>query len=271
MSRTAVGWRTENCRRHWKVIEVNDTATFGMPLAVSPLDFRPAAYAGLVLIVLGTLAGAWSVRRWPHRRGVMLPAAGGALLALAVFDLLPHALGDARETGLPLWMVPAGMAAGCIVVPVCGSLLCRLGGGGQAYGMGTTVALVLHRAVEGMTVVLLPSVPVVAALVVHSAGEGLALTALLEARGRRRLAPWLTLACISPFLGGLATEAVPLPDGAHAVLMAVVAGVLLRGATAAVAVAHERQSAVYSPDGRLTVLALGSALAITSLTVVVLR
>ncbi|MER6045970.1 hypothetical protein ABT168_00485 [Streptomyces sp. NPDC001793] len=240
-------------------------------LAFAPLDFTPGAYAGLALVALGTLAGAWSVRRWPRCGGVLLPAAGGVLLALAVFDLLPHALGDARTAGLPIWTVPAGAAAGYVVVPACGALLCRIGGRGRGHGLGTAVALVLHRAVEGMTVVLLPSVPVIAALVVHAGGEGLALTALLEASGRRRLSPWLLLACLGPLLGGLVTQAVPLPDGTDALLMAVVAGVLLRGATAAVVLLRERYPAAHARNGRLALMAMGSALAVTVAAVVMWR
>ncbi|WP_438483787.1 hypothetical protein [Streptomyces sp. S186] len=240
-------------------------------LAVAPMGFTPGAYAGLVLVALGTLAGAWSVRRWPHRGEVLLPAAGGVLLALAVFDLLPHALSDARTSGLPGWTVPVGVTAGYVVVPACGALLCRIGGRGRGHGLGTAAALVLHRAVEGMTVVLLPSVAVIAALVVHAGGEGLALTALLEARGRRRISPWLALACLGPLLGGLVTQAVPLPYGADALLMAMVAGVLLRGATAAVALLRERYPAAHARNGRLALMAMGSALTVTVAAVVMLR
>ncbi|MEV4440144.1 hypothetical protein AB0K09_14155 [Streptomyces sp. NPDC049577] len=239
-------------------------ATAGTSLAVSLLGFRPVAYFGLVLIAAGTLAGAWSVRRWPHRRVALLPAACGVLLALAVVDLLPHAFDDAREAELPVWAAPAAVVAGCVVVPACGALLTRCGRG-RSHGPGVAAALVLHRVIEGMTVALLPSVPVVAALVVHSAGEGLALSALLEADGRRRLAPWLTVACVAPLAGGLATEVTPLPDGAHALLLATVAGVLLRGAGAALAPSARREGAP------LTVLALGSAMAVTTVAVLALR
>lgn len=242
-----------------------------MDLAVGPLGFAPGAYAGLVLIALGTLAGAWSVRRWPHRGEVLLPAAGGVLLALAVFDLLPHALGEVQTSGMPAWTVPAGIAAGYVVVPACGALLCRMGGRKQGHGLGTATALVLHRAVEGMTLILLPSMPVITALVVHAAAEGLALTALLEARGRRRISLWLALACLSPLLGSLATQAVSLPDGAHALLMAVVAGVLLRGATGAAVLLRERYPAAHAWHGRLALMAMGSALAITVAAVVMLH
>ncbi|MFC7641231.1 hypothetical protein ACFQX6_09770 [Streptosporangium lutulentum] len=64
-------------------------------------------------------------------------------------------------------------------------------------GMGTAAALTLHRAIEGATLALTASVVVVIALMVHSAGEGLALAALLD-MAKQRLAPWLVVSCVSP-------------------------------------------------------------------------
>ncbi|MGE7435696.1 ZIP family metal transporter [Kitasatospora sp. NPDC001175] len=244
--------------------------TPGTLSAVSLLGFAPGAYLGLLLITLGTLAGAWSVRHWPRHGMVLLPAACGVLLAMAAVDLLPHALDDARETGLPLWTVPAMVVGGCVVVPACGTLLARCDRGRRPHGVGTAAALVLHRVIEGMAVVLLPSLPVVAALVAHSAGEGLALTALLEAEGRRRLAPWLALACAGPLLGGLVTEVARLPESAQALLVAAAAGVLLRGAAAAAALARRRHLATQQ-GGPLAVLALGAALAVTTVVVLLLH
>jgi ZIP family zinc transporter len=238
-------------------------------LAVSLLGFTPGAYLGLLLIILGTLVGAWSVRHWPRHGVVLLPAACGVLLAMAVVDLLPHALDEARKTGLPMWAVPAMVVGGCVVVPACGTLLARCDRG-RRHGVGTAAALVLHRVIEGMAVVLFPSLPVVAALVAHSAGEGLALTALLEAEGRRRLAPWLALACAGPLLGGLATEVARLPETTHALLVAAVAGVLLRGAAAAAALVRRRHLATQQ-DGPLAVLALGAALTVTTVVVLLLH
>ncbi|MFF2808092.1 hypothetical protein ACFVT2_13015 [Streptomyces sp. NPDC058000] len=241
------------------------------PLAIAPLGFKPEAYVGLFLIICGTLAGAWSARRWRRHGTVLLPAACGVLLALAVIDILPRAIDDAGESGLPGWAVPVSAVAGFTVLPGCGVLLARCGGRGQSYGNGTAAALVLHRVVEGMTVALLPTFPVVAALALHSGSEGLALTTMLETDGRRRLFPWLVLACLSPLLGGLVTEVAPLPDGVHAVLMAVVAGVLLHGAVAGLALLRRRSATPQRTVWRLACLAMGSALAVTTMAVMVLH
>lgn len=232
-------------------------------------EFDRDQYVGLVLIAVGTLAGAWLERRWSHRSAVLLGAASGALLAVAGADIVPHALEHASEAGVPGWVV-------LVVVVAAFALLSaerrtgRAGDRGRLACGGTAVALVLHRFVEGMTVVLLPTVPVVAALFVHSVSEGLALTAVLEARGRRRLSPWLTAACVSPLVGGWVTEAVEVPEWVHVLLLALVAGVLLRGAVTALTVAQHRHH-TGELAGPSVLLALGSAVVVTATAVLILR
>lgn len=99
---------------------------------------------------------------------VLLGAASGVLLAVAGVDIVPHALDEANEVGLSGWVVPATVLT-AFVLASAGRLMRRRGESGRLVSAGTAVALVLHRLVEGMTVVLLTSVfPVVAALVVHS-------------------------------------------------------------------------------------------------------
>ncbi|MET7655907.1 hypothetical protein [Streptomyces sp. NPDC005486] len=232
-------------------------------------EFSPGQYLGLVLIAAGTLVGAWSGRRWSHRSTVLLGAASGVLLAVAGADIVPHAVHEADEVGLPRWIVPL-IVVGAFALASAGRLLRRRSERGRLPSAGTAVALVLHRLVEGMTVALLASVPVVAALVVHSVSEGLALTAVLDARGRRRLTPWLAAVCLSPLVGGWITLVAPVPEWVHVVLLAVVAGVLLRGAGTALALAR-RHRAAGEPTGPPVLLALGSAAVLTVAAVLVLR
>ncbi|MET7735210.1 hypothetical protein ABZT02_28155 [Streptomyces sp. NPDC005402] len=224
---------------------------------------------GLVLIAAGTLLGAWSGRRWSRHSTVLLGAASGVLLAVAGVDIVPHALHEANEAGLSGWVVPVTVPT-AFALASAGSLMRGRGEPGRLVSAGTAMGLVLHRMVEGMTVVLLASVPVVAALVVHSVSEGLALTAVLDTRSRRRLTPWLIAVCLSPLVGGLITETAPVPEWVHALLLAAVAGVLLRGACTALALAQRRRS-----SGELAaptvLLALGSAAIITMTAVLVLH
>ncbi|MFI9718295.1 hypothetical protein ACIHFE_01370 [Streptomyces sp. NPDC052396] len=229
------------------------------------------AYLGLLLIVAGTLAGAWSGRRWSHRSTVLLGAASGVLLAVAGADIVPHALDEAHAAGLSVWGVPIAVVTSFVLVSA-GHLLRGRRVPDRIPSAGTAVALVLHRLVEGMTVALLVSVPVVAALVVHSVSEGLALTAVLDARGRRRLAPWLVVICLSPLIGGWATGVASVPEWVRVLLLAAVAGVLLRGAGTVMVLARRgRPSGPGLRTGSPALLALGSAVVVTAAAVLVLR
>ncbi|WP_405817047.1 hypothetical protein OG241_20890 [Streptomyces sp. NBC_01390] len=241
----------------------------GAAVVLSWGEFDRGQYVGLVLITVGTLAGAWLERRWSHRSTVLLGAASGALLAVAGADIVPHALEHAKEVGVPGWVVPIVVVATFVLLSV-GRWRGRPGEPGRLACGGMAVALVLHRFVEGMSVVLLPSVPVVAAIFVHSVSEGLALTAVLEARGQRRLSPWLVVGCLSPLVGGWVTEAAHPPEWVDVLLLALVAGVLLRGALTALAVAQHRQ-VTGELAGSSLFLALGSAIVVTATAVQIVR
>lgn len=241
----------------------------GERFALSWGEFSLGQYLGLVLIAAGTLVGAWSGRRWSHRSTVLLGAASGVLLAVAGADIVPHALHEAEEVGLSGWVVPVA-AVSAFALASAGHSLRKRGEPGRLASAGTAVALVLHRLVEGMTVALLASVPVVAALVVHSVSEGLALTAVLDSRGRRPLTPWLVAVCLSPLVGGWITLVAPVPEWVHVLLLSVVAGVLLRGASMALALARRRRAAG-ELAGPPVLLALGSAVVVTVAAVLVLR
>ncbi|MGA4862215.1 hypothetical protein ACPB9J_06230 [Streptomyces lavendulocolor] len=232
-------------------------------------EFDIDQYTGLILIVAGTLVGAWLGRRWPHRSTVLLGAASGVLLAVAGADIVPHAMHEAAHTGLSGWVVRAAVVL-AFTLASAGRMRARRGDPGRIACAGVAVGLVLHRFVEGVTVVLLPSVAVVAALFVHSVSEGLALTAVLDARGRRRVAPWLVALCLSPLVGGWITHAASVPEWVHVLLLALVAGVLLRGALTALEVARRRRLDGTSP-GPPVLLALGSAVAVTTVASLVLR
>jgi hypothetical protein len=183
----------------------------------------------VVLVAFATVAGAWLARRGSDRSALLLAAASGVLLIIAALDLLPDAWGAARETGLPLWAVPVTACAsyGAIGAVVRIGCPCEPS---RAGGIGSVAGLALHRFLEGATLALTGSVVVVAALLVHAAGEGLALTALLRAPPGRRVAPWIGLACLSPLAGAFVTSVLPIPQRLMPLLLAVVAGVLAQGA-----------------------------------------
>ncbi|MFE3448800.1 hypothetical protein ACFXJ8_07665 [Nonomuraea sp. NPDC059194] len=238
----------------------------GMQLAGTPLEGgqpSTASWVAVGLICAATLAGAWLARRESERVSVWLAIASAVMLVVAVADMLPDAWHDAVETGMPLWVVAVAVVTGFLVVTYftrkgcgCAADTARRAAGLHAPGlhrkvkeaagaalfggMGTAAALTTHRAIEGATLALTVSAVVVAALMIHSTSEGLALTALLD-MARQRLAPWLVVACLSPALGVLAAAYSPLPPTVVPVLLGVVTGVLLRTAIVGMRLAASKQ------------------------------
>ncbi|WP_283133288.1 hypothetical protein [Rhizohabitans arisaemae] len=209
------------------------------------------AWSATLLICLSTLAGAWLARRDSARVATWLAIASAIMLTVAVADLLPHAWMDAVEAGVPIWLVAIAAVTGFLVLSYftrdgCGDenpggrrvgehapgrhrRLRKVLGAALFGGAGTAIALTAHRAIEGATVALSLSVVMTIALVIHSAGEGLALTALLTV-AKQRVSPWLATACLSPAVGALVATVAPIPAGAVPILLGVVGGVLLRTA-----------------------------------------
>lgn len=192
--------------------------------------------AAPALIVLCTLAGVWSARRM---RGDRLPLAlaSAALFSVLVSDVVPTALLQGRDQGWPPAVagsvVIAGVGAGFVLMRHAGrGCLCDPA---RVTGAGTALALSAHRLLEGVAVTLGGSPGVLAAVAVHAGSEGVALGGLLR-RSRHRLWGYVAVACVSPFAGAvLATRLAP-PPWVGPIMLAVIAGVLLRVAlTAALA------------------------------------
>jgi zinc transporter ZupT len=196
----------------------------------------------VVLVAVATVVGAWLARRGSGRPALLLAAASGTLLIIAVLDLLPDAWDKAHEAGVPPWAVPVTALASYGLMGAVVHIGCPCEPG-RAGGIGATSGLALHRFLEGATLALTASAAVVAALLVHAAGEGLALAALLGAQPGRRVAPWLGLACLSPVAGAFMTSALPITDGTMPLLLAFVGGVLAQAAWVALRLAHQQRPA----------------------------
>ncbi|MGW1892408.1 hypothetical protein ACWCP6_19500 [Streptomyces sp. NPDC002004] len=195
---------------------------------------------GVILVAVATVVGAWLARRGTNRSALLLAAASGILLIIALLDLLPDAWDEAQEAGLPLWAVPVTTLASYGVMGAVVRIGCPCEPG-RAGGIGAASGLALHRFLEGATLALTASVAVVAALLVHAASEGLALAALLGVQPKRRVAPWIGLACLSPAAGAFVTSALPIPDAVMPLLLAFVGGVLAQAAWVALRLAHQQQ------------------------------
>ena len=202
----------------------------------------------VVLVAVATVVGAWLARRGSGRSALLLAAASGILLIIAVLDLLPEAWDKAHEAGVPPWAVPVTALASYGVLGAVVHIGCPCEPG-RAGSIGATSGLALHRFLEGTTLALTASVAVMAALLVHAAGEGLALAALLGAQPGQRVAPWLGLACLSPVAGAFVTSALPIPVGIMPLLLAFVGGVLAQAAWVALRLAHQQRSAAGESSG----------------------
>ncbi|MEU6807590.1 hypothetical protein ABZ920_00895 [Streptomyces sp. NPDC046831] len=109
---------------------------------------------------------------------------------------------------MPPWAVPFTALASFALMGALGRTGCPCRRE-RAGGIGAAAGLAVHRFVEEAALALTTSIAVMAALLVHAAGEGLALAALLGAQPGRRTACWL---CEGGFPGmGMAAKQVAVP------------------------------------------------------------
>jgi zinc transporter ZupT len=217
------------------------------------------ASAGVALIAVATLAGAWLAGRTSRMRAASLACAAGVLLAVVLADLLPDIWRDLPGAGLPWWAAAGALAAGVAAADAlarrgcaCRSVAGRSAAGGEAgggqacggatRGSATAMALGLHRALEGAALVVTGSAAVIGALVVHASSEGFAMATLLSGERRGKAVALLATTCLSPAAGAIAVSQVRLPAQAAPIVTALVAGMLLRAAaTAGQAAMQERR------------------------------
>ncbi|GAA4757886.1 vitamin K epoxide reductase family protein [Actinomycetospora chibensis] len=224
------------------------------------------AFGAVALISAATVFGAWLANRYSGRMGLWLSLASAMMLVSALTDIVPDVWHDSEEAGTPLWMPALALVAGFVVVawftrggcghghddepasqehgdhgpptgrhrPVGADTSAALG------GVGAAAALTVHRVIEGATLALTPSVPVIAALLVHSASEGLALAALFK-QARQSMVPWLVIAVLGPVAGVIMASVSPLPETIVPILLALVAGVLLRTAMVGIGMARDKR------------------------------
>ncbi len=197
--------------------------------------------AGLALVAVGTVAGAWLARRREGQQHIWFGAAAGALLVIATVHLLPDAWAGAEDAGIPVWLVP-GLAVTSFAVNVAVSRAgCTCAADEElASGAGSAAALAVHRFLEGAALALTGLITA-AALAVHALGEGLAVGALLRTQPRR-MAVWLTVMCVGPVIGAVAADALPSLGVVEPLLLAVAAGILAQAARISLRAAFPRRA-----------------------------
>jgi hypothetical protein len=226
------------------------------PGLVVPAD---GVLIGAALVAASTVGGVLLSRLSARRPVASSASVSVVLLAVVLGDLVPDVWRDLAESGTPWWaaVLAAAVGFGATVALVRRGCACvprpdeqrQVDGSEVAGGTATAVAIGVHRALEGAVLALVTSVPVVAALVVHAAGEGFALGALLGRASRGRAAAWLLIACVSPLVGAIATGPARLPATVTPLTTSLVVGALLRTALLALRLAATRQRAARAATG----------------------
>ncbi|MEV4109752.1 hypothetical protein [Nonomuraea sp. NPDC049695] len=213
-------------------------------------------WAAVGLVALSTLAGAHLAQRNAAKISIWLAVASALMLVTALTDVMPDAWREAHATEVPLWLVALAGVVGFAIItyftrhghphevgqrgqhaPGLHRRVKQAVSAAVYGGVGTAVALSLHRMIEGATLVLAASAIVVAALMIHSAGEGLAMTAMLDMASKRR-APWLALSCLSPAAGVVLAAVAPIPPQSVPILLGLLTGVLVRTAVIGLKIAR---------------------------------
>ncbi|WP_405556649.1 ZIP family metal transporter [Streptomyces sp. NBC_01171] len=186
-----------------------------------------------VLVALGaflmTLAGGWTAQRVTDRRHLVLGLAGGLMLGVVGFDLLPEAL---EAAGHKVFGVPAAL-----VLFVAGFLLAhlveRLLAGRQAahgagehthrapeVGLTAAAAMVGHSFMDGVAIGAAFQIgggmglSVALAVIAHDFADGFntfTITSLYGNARRRAVAMLVADAC-APMLGAVSTMFVHIPE-----------------------------------------------------------
>jgi ZIP family zinc transporter len=221
---------------------------------------------GSGLIAAATVAGATLAHSRPAHRQIWFAAAAGALLIIAGLHLLPDAWAEASEARIWRPAVPLAGLCGFTVAGLAARAGCGCGEhAGHASGAGAAGALAVHRFLEGSAVALAGSVAIAVALAVHAFGEGLATGALLGAKPRR-IAPWLTVMCVSPAIGAVVARTFPMPAAAEPVLLALAAGVIAQAGLVSLRAAFARRPTSPLPLTQTTAVTTAAAI-ITALAV----
>ncbi|MFE8584047.1 ZIP family metal transporter [Sphingomonas sp. NCPPB 2930] len=196
------------------------------------MTFIPLAF-GLAAMV-ATLAGGLLALRLRHRIGLVLGVTAGIVLGVALFDLIPEALGLA-EGRWPVRGLMLFSAAGLGGYMLLDRLLAGIPRAAESWrGHLGPAMLCLHSLMDGLGIGLAFQIDTAAgwmialAVLTHDVADGvntvsLSLAARSEAAARR----WLLVNGLAPMLGVVLGLAIAIPSGMLAPLMALFAGAFL--------------------------------------------
>ncbi|WP_230482881.1 ZIP family metal transporter [Sphingomonas sp. Leaf21] len=196
-------------------------------MTLIPLAFGLAAMAA-------TLAGGMLALRLRHRIGAVLGVTAGIVVGVALFDLVPEALGLAGDR----WAVREMMAftaLGLAGYMLLDRLLARIPRAAASWrGDLGPAMLCLHSLMDGLGIGLAFQIDTAAgwmialAVLTHDVADGVNTVSLsLAARSETAARRWLILNGLAPMLGVLIGMGITIPAAMLAPLMALFAGVFL--------------------------------------------
>ena len=181
-----------------------------------------AALAFAAMTFFSTLAGGFTVLRWPGRVQSLMALAGGVVLAAAFFDLLPEAVQQASEIGMTV-SVPLGLAlVGYLVFHLLDRMVHRHPAGGEQSVAGLIGAggFVVHSFFDGLAIGLGFQIGagvgliIAVAVIGHDFSDGLNTVSYMAAHHQpTRRSLWILLAdALTPLAGALTATLAPIPD-----------------------------------------------------------
>lgn len=231
-----------------------------------PVDL--AQLGGLPLFVgvltgLATLAGGALAFRFRSSIDLFLGFSSGAVIGVALLDLLPESLELARVSPPPLAPTVA-MVLGFAAYFTVDRALAALTGKDRAHrGHIGPASLTLHSLMDGLGIGLAFHVSTVAGLVValavlaHDMLDGVNTVALSLSGGDRNARRWLVADAAAPMVGILVGRLIAVPDTVLAMLMGLFAGFFLYvGAGELLPQVHDRRPRLSTVAATLAGLAV---------------
>jgi len=192
---------------------------------------------GAIGLVTGaaTLAGGIAALRARSTLGLLLAFSSGAVVGVALFDLLPEALQLARTAGSASGVTTAMALGFAAYFAVDRTAPMVAAGGGRHRGHLAAASLSLHSLMDGLGIGFAfqasPAVGVIVAVAVlaHDLVDGLNTVTLSLSGGLERgtARRWLAVDAAAPLLGIGLSRLVALPPTRLALLLAVFAGFFL--------------------------------------------
>lgn len=214
---------------------------------------------------VATLAGGWLALRFSDRIHLILGFSAGAVVGVALFDLLPEALRLGKGEGDPAFltgMVAAGFFTYLVIDRVLLIVSSRESGHRGHLGAGS---LTIHSVLDGLAIGLGFQVSAAVggilaiAVLAHDFSDGINTVnlSLAGSSGTRAARRWLIADAVAPLLGILISRLIVVPSEKLSMILAAFAGFFLYiGASELLPDSHHRHPRVWTTIATLAGAAL---------------